>query len=137
MTARVFDVKATAVRAIYIVIAVIGIIYLPLQIVKIMICIPIASFWDPQIPSVHCMPQSKLFYLDIALALVTDTIILIIPIPLTWNLRMPWKRKLRVIALLGLGGIAVVTTVYRAYLLVKFETSEDITSNFLTLNLFA
>lgn len=135
VTARVFAVKARAVRLIYFLIAVQLLFNLPIQVIKIVICTPIASYWDHNIPSKHCLPQRQIFFLDTSLALAADLIILIIPIPLTWKLQMHWRRKLRVIALLGLGGIAVGATGYRAYLVVKFSTSEDVTGDFIIINL--
>lgn len=48
---------------------------------------------------------------------------------------MSWQRKLKIVFLLGAGGVATATTIYRLYKLVEFQESEDVASDFVLLDL--
>lgn len=72
---------------------------------------------------------------DLSVAILTDLVILLLPIPLTWNLRMPRKQKLKIWALLGTGGAAVATTVYRMVKAVQFMHQNDVTADIVALDL--
>ncbi|SPO06231.1 uncharacterized protein DNG_08920 [Cephalotrichum gorgonifer] len=115
--ARVFAVRSRVSMGIHIFIVALFIAYIPIQVLKTIVCLPIRAYWDD---SVHgrCLDQYKLFISDIALAILTDFIILVLPIPLTWSLRASTKDKLKVTAILSAGGVAVGVTCYRMYLTV-------------------
>lgn len=81
------------------------------------------------------MDQPKIFLTDTALAIITDAMILAIPIPLIWKLRMPLRRKLKIAAMLGAGGCAVAVACYREYKIYKFQWSTDVSGDFVVLNL--
>lgn len=55
--------------------------YLPVMIIKINICRPIAGQWDPDIDAV-CIDQAALFHADTVMSALTDLVVLILPIPL-------------------------------------------------------
>lgn len=103
--------------------------YLPIQMLKILVCDPIHAYWDT---SVHgtCRNQTQLFYADISLAMITDLFILILPIPLTWTLEAPRSMKIKVVLLLGAGGVATAVTTYRQVLAVHYMHSHDVTADF-------
>lgn len=135
MTARVFAIKESVARGIYIFIGSLGIAYLPIQFIKTFICIPVHAYWDFNVSGAKCLPQRKVFISDLCLAILTDFIVLILPIPLTYSLRMPIKKKVKIVALLGIGGAAVAVVIYRMYLVILFEKSTDVTSDFVILDL--
>lgn len=136
MTARVFAMKETVARAIYIFIVVLGLAYLPVQLIKTFICTPIYAYWEVDVPGATCLPQRKVFISDLCLAILTDFIVLLLPIPLTYSLRLPMFKKIKVVALLGIGGAAVALVIYRMYLVISlFEDSTDVTSDFVVLDL--
>ncbi|CAH0021345.1 unnamed protein product [Clonostachys rhizophaga] len=134
LIARVFAVEERTARAIYCFIIFILILYLPIQIVKTIICLPIRSYWDKSVPG-RCLDQKKAFVVDLSVAILTDLVILLLPIPLTWNLRMPRKQKLKIWALLGTGGVAVATTVYRMVKAIQFMHQTDVTADIIALDL--
>ncbi|KZL77962.1 integral membrane protein [Colletotrichum tofieldiae] len=135
LEARVFAVHERTSRGIRIFIITLFICYVPLQTLKTVICLPISSFWDPRTPNPKCLNQRKIFIADLSLAIITDFIILVLPIPLLWGLRMPLRKKLKILTLLGAGGIATAVTVYRMYLVVQFLTSKDVTADFVVLDI--
>ena len=69
--------------------------------------------------------MSKIFMADSCLALTTDLIVLIVPIPLTWNLNIPLRKKMRIWALLGAGGAATGMTAYRVYRVLQLIQGTD------------
>lgn len=129
LIARVFSVRESVSRAIHIFIIVLCIAYVPNQIAKTIICTPIRAFWDKSVKG-QCLQQRKIFIADTTLAIVTDIIILILPIPLTWSMRSPMREKIKIMVLLGAGGVATGVSIYRLYNVIKFIESKDVTLDF-------
>lgn len=127
--ARIFAVRELVSKGIYCFMGVLLIAYLPIQFIKVFICSPIRSYWDTSI-SGKCMNQTQLFYADISLAIITDLFILLLPIPLTWSLEAPMSMKVKVVMMLGAGGIATAVTTYRQVLAVHFMHSKDPSADF-------
>ena len=121
--------RACVARAIRIFIGALLVAYLPIQILKTVICHPIKAFWDPSVNG-QCLVQSRIFISDIVLAILTDLIILVIPVVLIWPLRTSLRKKLKMAVMLGAGGIAVGVTAYRLYAVVMYFESTDVTSDF-------
>lgn len=96
---------------------------------KIVICNPIRSYWDHSIQGT-CLNQPKIFLSDLSLAILTDLIILFVPIPLIWKLSMPISKKLKISVLLGAGGVATGVTIYRLYKVIKLMGTEDFAKDF-------
>ena len=134
LIARVFAVKESVSRALHVFVFALLVAYLPIQAVKIAICTPVHSYWDPNVDG-HCLDQRRIFLSDLCLAILTDLVILIVPIPLTWRLRMSWGKKLKIMLLLGAGGAATATTIYRLYAVVEFQKSTDVASDFVLLDI--
>lgn len=135
LTARVFAVYERVARAIKWFVVTLAIAYIPIQFVKMFVCIPVESFWDHSIRPTRCLNQAKAFIFDLSLAILTDAIILIIPITLTWRLTMPLAERLKIAAILGAGGVALGVTTFRMYLLSAYLVTDDITSRFVYLNI--
>ncbi|KAK6840580.1 hypothetical protein PG995_016334 [Apiospora arundinis] len=134
LTARLFSIYRRTSRYIRLYVWFLLLAYTPVQFVKIFICWPIARYWNPTIPG-RCLDQPKVFLTDTALAFVTDFIILVIPIPLTWKLNMPLRKKMKVAAMLGAGGIAVAVACFREYRIYIFQWSTDVTRDFVVMNI--
>ena len=109
--------------------------YLPVLIIKIRICGPISAYWDPEaLAHGSCLDQNAVFVSDTIMSAVTDLAVLIIPIPLVWNLPIAFRKKLRIVAILGSGGIATAASVVRLVLAVH-QSSTDQTVQFTRFNL--
>ena len=67
-------------------------------------CIPVARFWDPSIPG-HCLAYKPLWYSNAALNIMTDVVILIIPIPALMPLDLPLRQKVGCCCIFALGGL--------------------------------
>ncbi|KAH7400408.1 hypothetical protein BKA64DRAFT_481412 [Cadophora sp. MPI-SDFR-AT-0126] len=126
LIARVFTVRRGVSTAIYIFIGTLFVAYTAIEVLKIIICIPIQAFWEP---SVHgkCSNQPTLFVADTSIAILTDIVILLSPIPLAWSMRLPLKKKTKIVSIMGIGGVAVGITIWRVVLVVAYLHAKDTT----------
>ncbi|KAE8367630.1 hypothetical protein BDV27DRAFT_123625 [Aspergillus caelatus] len=132
---RVFSPFRKAVTFIYIFLGVMLAYYIPAVIVKIRICDPISKFWAPDHPGT-CLNQRSIIMADAVVSVVSDLIILLVPLPLTLGLQLPTKKKMRVMGILGAGGLAVASSIIRLILIVYTGQSEDGTMAFMRINMF-
>jgi hypothetical protein len=90
--------------------------YIVVTMLKVGICTPIDLFWEPNIEGT-CLNEHIIFIADTVMSVVSDMVVLALPVPLLWSLQMPVKKKLKIAALLGAGGIATATGVVRLVLI--------------------
>ena len=76
--------------------------YFATGIVKIWQCNPRAKIWDKSLPGT-CLNASTVLDTSGLFNLLTDVIILLIPIKAVWNMRLSPKRKAGVVAVFTLG----------------------------------
>lgn len=132
--ARVFSPFRKSVFFIYGFMALMLAYYIPAVIVKIRICNPITRFWDPDIEGT-CLDEASIILADAVVSCVSDLIILILPLPLTMTLQMSSRKKMRVVAILGAGGMAVAASIIRLILIVLTGQSKDATLAFMRINM--
>ncbi|KAI7770549.1 hypothetical protein LZL87_002920 [Fusarium oxysporum] len=130
LMARVFAVEPRVAKGIKILIWALLVAYIPIQILRIVTCYPIRTYWDPDVRNARCLNQRKIFFSDLSLSIVTDLVILLIPIPLTCKLRMSIGKRIKIVLLLGAGGIATALTLFRVAKAVDFLNSDDITVDY-------
>lgn len=75
-------------------------------------CIPLKKLWDPTVTGA-CVDYSRLFIFYSTLNLITDFIIVVMPLPIIWRLQMPREKRITVCVMFGLGGIVVVASAMR------------------------
>ncbi|CAG5137557.1 uncharacterized protein ALTATR162_LOCUS148 [Alternaria atra] len=92
---------------------------------KIRICWPISAYWKGQ--TEKCLNQSAVITADSIISTVTDAIILVLPLPLTWSLQLPRNKKLRVSGMLAVGGLATAFSAWRLHLILTEGKSPDAT----------
>ncbi|RDW68669.1 hypothetical protein BP5796_09326 [Coleophoma crateriformis] len=131
---RVFAPFKKTVRFIYVFMILMLGYYLPVVIIKSRMCMPIPGFWDPRVTA-SCFDQHALFLADTVISVVTDVSILVIPIPLVWAVKMPLKKKFKVLGLLGGGGIATAASIARLVMVVQLGNSPDLTYSIIRFNL--
>lgn len=96
-------------------------------------CLPINMYWDhfktDQVvngeivnPNYTCFNRAAFSLTTGGLAILTDVLILTIPIAMTWPLRLNIRRKLAVILVLSLGWVVVVVGVIRFKIFYNFWT---------------
>ncbi|KAK2062228.1 hypothetical protein LY76DRAFT_669760 [Colletotrichum caudatum] len=133
--ARVFSVYHRAAQAIRVFIVALVILYLPILFAKAFFCTPIAAAWDLDIKPIKCLNQRKVFLSDMSLGLLTDIVILVLPLLLTRSLQMPLRTKIKSVGLLSAGGAATAVSMLRLYKAVEYLETTDATEGFFLLNL--
>ncbi|ETS73970.1 hypothetical protein PFICI_13836 [Pestalotiopsis fici W106-1] len=91
------------------------------QVILILVnCVPIAGNWDPNIDA-KCMtlPETYGIWMTSAGNLATDVIILILPIPVVWNLNLKKKPKLILRGVFCLGFFTCLISSLRMFALKK------------------
>ncbi|BCS26932.1 uncharacterized protein APUU_51643A [Aspergillus puulaauensis] len=132
---RVFSPFKKSVIFIYVFLVLMLLYYIPAVIVKIRICMPIAKFWEQDLPG-SCLDQNAIIMADAVVSVVSDLIVLIVPLPLTMRLQLPHKKKMRVMGMLGAGGLACASSVIRLILIKETGNSKDATIAFMRVNMF-
>lgn len=72
-------------------------------------CVPISSAWDPS-ETGKCVPYGALVLAMGIVNIVTDVIMLILPMPLLWRLKVSATRKWMLMIMFSLGGLFVKPT---------------------------
>ncbi|OJJ48976.1 hypothetical protein ASPZODRAFT_149948 [Penicilliopsis zonata CBS 506.65] len=132
---RVFSPYRKAVKFIYILLVIMLGYYIPAVIVKIRICLPISKFWDSSVEG-SCLDETSIILADAVMSTVTDLTILLLPLPLTLSLQMSARKKMRVMGLLGAGGLACAASIIRLVLIILTSSSKDGTYAFMRINMF-
>ncbi|KAL9943421.1 hypothetical protein ACHAQF_006870 [Verticillium nonalfalfae] len=91
--------------------------------IKIFVCWPISAYWHGH--TEKCLNQSAIITADAIISVLSDLVILLLPLPLTWSLQLPRKKRLRVIGMLCAGGVATGFSVYRLILILKDGKSSN------------
>lgn len=88
--------------------------YIIITFIKIFICNPISAYWTKSKKAdALCLDQPGVIVADSIISFLTDVAIFAFPVILTWSLQMPIWKKIKVISLLGLGGVAVAFSLFR------------------------
>ncbi|KAJ5374129.1 hypothetical protein N7517_006135 [Penicillium concentricum] len=93
-------------------------------------CRPVSYYWtqyaEPN--GGRCIYDLYPFYIGNAAAnVVTDGIILLVPIPLVWKLQMRKTQKFMVSGIFLLGGFVCIASIIRIYYMTFLKTSPDVT----------
>lgn len=67
------------------------------------LCQPVAFNWDNTIPGGKCANQPAAFLAIGILDLMVDLMVLVLPLPMIWNLQLPLTNKIALFAIFGVG----------------------------------
>lgn len=134
---RIFSPDRKKVIGVYAILATLLLYYIPCIIMKIVACQPISAYWEGTENGGWCFDQQKVIIADSVISMVSDFCILVLPLPLTWSLHIPRAKKLRVMGVLGAGGVATAFSVWRLVLMVEDGDSPDYTVFFVRVVLTA
>lgn len=95
--------------------------YVTMFVLRICCCIPPSAFWND--PIGKCLNFYAILIVDYSTSLITDLVICTLPIFLVSTLHLPLKKKIKVAALLGAGGLTIPLNIYRLWLLLSFGSS--------------
>ena len=72
--------------------------------VEIWECIPRSKIWDRMVPG-RCVNINAAFFATAAVNVVSDFLMLALPVSNVWNLQMPVKRKIAISGVFLFGGL--------------------------------
>ncbi|KAK1975099.1 hypothetical protein LZ30DRAFT_809660 [Colletotrichum cereale] len=133
-TIRIFRLHRRTVAGTYTAIIFLACYTVPVLVLKILMCRPVAGFWDSTIRTT-CFDQRAIFVADTTISAVTDMAVLCLPIPVAVTLRMSWPKRLKVLAMLSSGGVATAASLIRLVIAIKLEESDDDTITLIRLTL--
>ena len=124
---RIFAPDRKKVIIIYISLAILVCYYVPALFIKVFFCRPVSAYWLGTDNGGTCIDQQKVIIADSAISMISDLWILVLPIPMLWSLNMTVIKKLRVIGMLGAGGLATAFSIWRLQIMVDEGHSVDLT----------
>ena len=66
-------------------------------------CYPVHSFWQPA-AAIHCINRNEFYLAAAVLGLLTDVVLVTMPMPVLWNLKMTTKKKVQLSIVFFVGG---------------------------------
>ncbi|PNY23828.1 Uncharacterized protein TCAP_06229 [Tolypocladium capitatum] len=142
---RSFHVRQSIKVPIWILAVVVGLWGLAVFLVTLLQCQPIHAWWDrydinnPLPPSeYHCDVNPRRFFYGNAIpTIVTNILMLALPVPYIWNLQLPVGQKLALVAIFLVGIFVTVVSVVRLHYLLQSDIKDaDITWNFTNMGLW-
>ena len=79
------------------------IFYIVLVIFEIDLCTPREKLWNPLMQGGHCFSFNAINQASGVFNVISDFVILILPMPCVWKLRMPQKKKILMTAIFATG----------------------------------
>lgn len=99
---RIFPINTLRFTT-YALIGIIAIWWVTVALISILNCTPIDYNWDRTQPGGHCL-DPEIFAIAISIPnIVTDLIILLLPLPVIWKLQLHFKKKMALSAIFSLG----------------------------------
>ncbi|KAK2594139.1 hypothetical protein QQS21_008138 [Conoideocrella luteorostrata] len=89
----------------------------------IFICVPVQKLWYPQIPG-RCINQVGTWIANAASTILTDLVILLMPIPQIWKLQLRKTEKIGLTFAFSLGFFVVFASAYRTSVLFTYSNTD-------------
>ena len=86
-------------------------------------CTPIDGAWNFEIQP-KCISVMKVYYFSTAFSILTDILLVVLPLPLFWKLKLPIREKWIVTTLFGLGLFASVASIIRITVLHDVQNTD-------------
>lgn len=101
---RIFDVGFAKFRlAARFVMVIVALWCLSVILCGVLLCQPFAFNWDQTIPGGHCGDQVLSYIITGSVNIVTDVMVLCLPMPMIWSLQMPTSNKLALTVVFAIG----------------------------------
>ncbi|KAJ6083511.1 hypothetical protein N7467_007646 [Penicillium canescens] len=124
---RIFAPHRGKVIVIYISIGIMLCYYVAALFLKVFFCDPISAYWFGTSNGGKCLNQRNVIIADSVISIASDLWVLVLPIPMIWSLQMTRAKKLRVVGLLGAGGLATAFSVWRLVIMVAESNTTNTT----------
>ncbi|OBT52054.1 hypothetical protein VE04_07498, partial [Pseudogymnoascus sp. 24MN13] len=91
-------------------------------------CVPVPAFWELSLrPTSKCVDQNKLFLANACINIATDLIIATIPLPIVHKLRIPFRQKIALMVILGIGWFICAVSMLRLNSIIDLAKQADST----------
>ncbi|KAI9037982.1 uncharacterized protein KD926_011414 [Aspergillus affinis] len=90
----------------------------------VFICVPVQKLWYPYLEG-HCINQVGTWIANAVSTIVTDLIILALPLPQIWSLQLRSSEKMAVTLAFGLGFFVVFASAYRFSVLFSYTMADS------------
>ncbi|KAF2790309.1 hypothetical protein K505DRAFT_282840 [Melanomma pulvis-pyrius CBS 109.77] len=91
---------------------------------SIFACYPIRAFWTHEEPA-KCINQSAMWFTNAGVNILTDFIIILLPMPVVRSLNLGQRQKQVLIIVFGIGGFGCIVSILRLHSLVAISNSTD------------
>ena len=68
-------------------------------------CTPLEKNWDITVTTGHCVNKGKIYLATAGLNAGTDVILLVLPLPMIWQLSVPLVQKIGLACIFGIGSL--------------------------------
>ncbi|KAL9130303.1 MAG: hypothetical protein Q9217_001478 [Psora testacea] len=85
-------------------------------------CVPMAGFWNPDLKGVKCINLFLLSLVSGVLNLLTDVMILCLPLPMVWSLNSNKAQKVMLTGIFMLGTFVCITSIIRIIKIAKLRS---------------
>ena len=86
-----------------------------------LVCRPLAYFWNPLIRGGSCIDIMKSWFAVGLTNVLIDVLILALPLPVLWSLKMSTRRKFELSAIFSLGIFIIIISALRIKTLLEFD----------------
>ncbi|KAL2070658.1 hypothetical protein VTL71DRAFT_13684 [Oculimacula yallundae] len=93
-------------------------------ITTVLSCVPVGTFWKG---GGTCINKKFMWFFNAGFNILTDLIILALPIPVLSSLKLPAKQKIGLMFVFALGGFVCLVSILRLHSLYVFSTTTDAT----------
>ncbi|KAI6754716.1 hypothetical protein HG530_012468 [Fusarium avenaceum] len=78
-----------------------------------LVCVPLEAIWDPRVIGKCLSYRTQMWYVNAVMHIVLDFAIIIMPLPIVWNLNLPRPQKWLLSGIFGLGIFTVTISIFR------------------------
>ncbi|KAK8113008.1 hypothetical protein PG984_013534 [Apiospora sp. TS-2023a] len=88
--------------------------------VSVLTCVPVRKYWQREIPG-HCNNEGLQYIITSSITVLTDILVVILPIKIVVGLQMPRKLKMGLTLVLTLGIIVTIVSILRLIWLIDYH----------------
>ncbi|KAM0145729.1 hypothetical protein ACHAQE_011115 [Botrytis cinerea] len=97
------------------------------MLLELFSCTPREYFWNKLLADGKCLDTGAVIISAAAINVVSDFVILLLPMPTIWKLHTPQRRKAGLTIVFGTGLFVCITSIMRLYYSVLLSTTSDVT----------
>ena len=90
---------------------------------------PLSNYWTLSYQPQHCLSETNILLSGGILNTMTDLLLVILPIPIVWGLKLPTRQQVIVVMLFGAGFLVTIAGIVRSIYTYKLTTTFDKTWN--------